>query len=127
LFPLRTIPKILAFRSILSRGLLSAISQAEVEVRSKKFSGRRLTSKADEFKRKGTITPYVFHHRGGNPIAEFRRSWKTACKNAAVPGRLFHDFRRTAVRDLKIAAERLESFARSKNTAKVVQIGQKGQ
>lgn len=115
--------------------------------------------KTDELKRKGTITPYVFHHRGGKPIAEFRKSWKTACKNAGVPGRLFHDFRRTAVRnleragvprsvamkltgqkteavyrrydivsegDLKIAAERLQSFARLNNTVKVVQIGQKG-
>ncbi len=30
----------------------------------------------------------------------FRRSWKKACRLAGVPGRIPHDFRRTAVRNL---------------------------
>lgn len=30
--------------------------------------------KTDKLKHQGTITPYVFHHNGGKPIAEFRRS-----------------------------------------------------
>ncbi len=34
------------------------------------------------------------------PIREFKRSWKTACKDAGTPGRIPHDFRRTAVRNL---------------------------
>jgi integrase len=32
-----------------------------------------------------------------------RRSWKTACKDAGVPGRLLHDLRRSAVRNLERA------------------------
>ena len=42
-------------------------------------------------------------HRDGAPIRHYRRSWLTACKNAGVPGRLPHDFRRTAVRNLERA------------------------
>ncbi|MFB3144502.1 MAG: tyrosine-type recombinase/integrase, partial [Candidatus Methylomirabilales bacterium] len=33
----------------------------------------------------------------------FRRSWATACRKAGVPGRIPHDFRRTAVRNLERA------------------------
>ena len=32
-----------------------------------------------------------------------RRSWKTACEKAGVPGRLLHDLRRSAVRNLERA------------------------
>ena len=45
------------------------------------------------------IIPFVFHHEG-RPIGEFKRSWKTACKKAGLPGKLVHDLRRTAVRNL---------------------------
>jgi integrase len=48
------------------------------------------------------IIPYVFH-RKGEPIKGMRRAWKTACKNAGVPGRLLHDLRRSAVRNLERA------------------------
>jgi integrase len=50
----------------------------------------------------GAIVPHVFH-RGGAPIKSFRRAWLTACDAAGVPGRIFHDFRRTAVRNLERA------------------------
>jgi integrase len=45
------------------------------------------------------LCPAVFHWKG-RPIQKLRRSWTTACRKAGMPGRLIHDFRRTAVRNL---------------------------
>jgi|SRR5579863_688822 len=50
----------------------------------------------------GRIIPWLFH-RDGNPIRDFRWVWASACKGAGVPGRIPHDFRRTAVRNLERA------------------------
>jgi integrase len=50
----------------------------------------------------GQIVPWLFH-RNGKPIKDFRGAWTVACKAAGVPGRLVHDFRRTAVRNLERA------------------------
>src|SRR5882762_712018 len=50
----------------------------------------------------GTIIAWMFH-RSGKPIKSFRRAWVTACRKAGIPGRLPHDFRRTAVRNLERA------------------------
>lgn len=50
----------------------------------------------------GRIIPWLFH-RNGRPIRDFRGSWKLACTAAGVPGRIPHDFRRTAVRNLERA------------------------
>jgi integrase len=47
----------------------------------------------------GRIIPWVFHRRGAR-IRDFRGAWATACKLAGCPGRIPHDFRRTAVRNL---------------------------
>ncbi len=48
---------------------------------------------------RGEIVASVFH-RDGQPIRNFRKAWKAACKAAGCPGRIPHDFRRTAVRNL---------------------------
>lgn len=45
------------------------------------------------------IVPWVFH-RNGRPIRSYDTAWRTACKRALIPGRIFHDFRRTAARNL---------------------------
>lgn len=55
----------------------------------------------ESLKRRGTICPFVFH-RAGAPIKDFRTSWKLACVAAGYPGKLFHDLRRTAVRNLTL-------------------------
>jgi integrase len=39
----------------------------------------------------------------GAPVREFRKSWKAACEAAGLQGRLFHDFRRTAARNMRRA------------------------
>jgi len=43
---------------------------------------------------------WVFFTPEGNRITSFRRAWERACKEAGCPGRFFHDFRRTAIRNL---------------------------
>jgi integrase len=58
------------------------------------------------------LSRLIFHRGDGEPIGEFRKSWKTACVAAGVghwvkrgksrtyEGRIFHDLRRSAIRDL---------------------------
>jgi integrase len=50
-------------------------------------------------RRHGMLCPQVFH-RAGMPIKSFRVAFQTACRGAGCPGRVLHDFRRTAVRNL---------------------------
>jgi integrase len=43
--------------------------------------------------------PLVFH-RNGQPIKDFRGSWQRACREAGLTGKIPHDFRRTAIRNM---------------------------
>ena len=53
-------------------------------------------------RQQGRIIPWVFHRRG-QPIVSLRRAWARACTQAGVPGRIPHDLRRSAVRNLERA------------------------
>jgi integrase len=47
------------------------------------------------------LLPYVFLNMQGNDrIKRFDKAWKSACKEAKIGIRHFHDFRRTAVRNM---------------------------
>jgi integrase len=57
----------------------------------------------------GQVMPWVFVRmvakgRGGvktpKPIKAFTKAWKSACISAGCPGRIPHDFRRTAIRNM---------------------------
>ncbi len=64
---------------------------------------------ADRLKKAGRIVPFAFFSmvargRGGEQcpkrIRSFIKAWRKACVAAGCPGRIPHDFRRTAVRKL---------------------------
>jgi len=70
---------------------------------------RRATNR--EERRLERLIPWIFHHTGAPlfyrakngtllPSAYLRESWLAACTAAGIDGRLRHDFRRTAARDM---------------------------
>jgi integrase len=60
---------------------------------------RRAVTRARE-RDLGRAVPHVFTRADGAPIRSFTKAWAAACRAAGVPGRVLHDFRRTAVRNL---------------------------
>jgi integrase len=62
---------------------------------------RRKAARQVKSKNTVTLSAFIFHRRG-LPIKEFRKSWSTACRLAGVR-RLFHDLRRSAVRNMLMA------------------------
>jgi integrase len=68
---------------------------------------RRATKELE--RQRGIIIPWVFYRlvakgRGGQkkprPIKAYNKAWEAACTAAGCPGRIPHDFRRTAVRNM---------------------------
>jgi integrase len=62
-----------------------------------------LWARHEALEQAGILTPLVFCRRRGQAILTFHKRWKAACQAAGCPGRVPHDFRRTAVRNLNRA------------------------
>jgi integrase len=58
-------------------------------------------------KKTNRIIPWLFPHLDGvhtaTRVFDLRKSWAHACRDAGVPGVLFHDLRRSAVRNMEQA------------------------
>jgi len=70
------------------------------------FEAGRLRLEPEETKnRDGRMfpLPWVFFKEDGTPIGDFKTAWRTARRKAGIPGHLFHDLRRTVVRNLERA------------------------
>ena len=46
---------------------------------------------------------FVFTTEGGNLLGNFRRSFQRACRRAGIKGLCFHDFRHTAITNMRKA------------------------
>jgi integrase len=61
---------------------------------------REQRARTSEFEREQeTVCSWVFHRRG-HQVTWYYDGWRSACEKAGVPGRLLHDLRRSAVRNL---------------------------
>ena len=73
---------------------ISALPELDALLRER----REITTATES--RLGTVIPLVFHVEG-KPIKDMRKVWKQACKDTGLVGKLPHDLRRSAVRNLE--------------------------
>ena len=74
-----------------------ALPDELVEIVKRREAARLITTPSGDVR----VVDHVFHHQNGRPLGDFRKAWKKACRDAGVPDRLRHDFRRTAVRNME--------------------------
>lgn len=77
------------------------------EARILPLTGRLSELFHEQHKERRLDCPHVFHHKG-QKVGDFKKAWKTACKESKLPGTLVHDLRRTAARNLSRAGVREE-------------------
>jgi integrase len=77
-------------RLVAVEGELLGVLEAQWEARKVDQSPSQLTT---------LICPFVFHNRG-RPIKDFRSAWITGLTITKLTGKIFHDLRRTAVRNM---------------------------
>jgi len=65
---------------------------------------RRWAARQYRTKAGAALSTWVFH-RQGRPLVDFRGAWADACEAAKAPGLLFHDLRRSAVRNMMKSRE----------------------
>jgi integrase len=61
---------------------------------------RRSAARTNLVVKKGIEPDRVFFSDDGSPVQDFKKAWASACKGAGVPGRLFHDLRRSGIRNM---------------------------
>ena len=76
-------------------GRIVAVDGELLEVLEAQWVARKVTRASGDT----LISPFVFH-RGGKRISDFRAAWEKAASEAKLSGKLFHDLRRTAVRNM---------------------------
>ncbi len=64
-----------------------------------RLKGRLLDVMKHAWGKRDAECAHIFH-RDGEPIDNFRKSWKAACKEVGLQGLLVHDFRRSCARNL---------------------------
>lgn len=110
---------VVAYHTGVRRGELLKIRWSQVDLNAREIRLRREETKSDrprtlpiygdmvdvltehkKFTHESWPRCQLVFHRAGRPIRDFRRSWAIACDAVGMPELLFHDLRRTAVRNM---------------------------
>ena len=74
---------------------------AYLDEEEKRIIRRQWELRKTVFNKRGVLLPWVFLNRyGSDRIKQFHKSWKKAGEKAGVPGKIFHDFRTSGVRNM---------------------------